>query len=98
MALVIVQVLLLIALAISVLGVINTLLLSVIERTRELGMLRAIGLRRGQTWRMVTTESVVITFFGTVLGLVVGAGLGAAIVTALKTASASVRSPCRGGT
>ncbi|MEV8516583.1 FtsX-like permease family protein [Dactylosporangium sp. NPDC051484] len=83
-ALVIVQVLLLIALAISVLGVINTLLLSVIERTRELGMLRAVGLRRGQTWLMVTTESVVITVFGTVLGLAVGVGLGAAIVTALK--------------
>ncbi|WP_433205133.1 ABC transporter permease [Dactylosporangium sp. CS-047395] len=82
--LVIVQILLLIALFISVLGVINTLLLSVIERTRELGMLRAVGLRRGQTWRMVTTESIVITVFGTLLGLVVGAGLGAAIVTALK--------------
>ncbi|GAA3302337.1 FtsX-like permease family protein [Dactylosporangium vinaceum] len=82
--LVIVQLLLLIALFISVLGVINTLLLSVIERTRELGMLRAVGLRRGQTWQMVTTESIVITVFGTVLGLAVGAGLGAAIVTALK--------------
>jgi putative ABC transport system permease protein len=84
-ALVVVQVLLLIALAISVLGVINTLLLSVIERTRELGMLRAVGLRRRQTWLMVTAESIVITVFGTLLGLVVGAGLGAAIVTALKS-------------
>ncbi|GAA1511310.1 FtsX-like permease family protein [Dactylosporangium maewongense] len=84
-ALVIVQVLLFIALGISVLGVINTLLLSVIERTRELGMLRAIGLRRRQTWSMVTIESVVITLFGTVLGLVVGVGLGAATVTALKS-------------
>ena len=84
-ALIIVQVLLFIALGISVLGVINTLLLSVIERTRELGMLRAIGLRRRQTWSMVTIESVVITLFGTVLGLVVGAGLGAATVTALKS-------------
>ncbi|WP_433076497.1 ABC transporter permease [Dactylosporangium sp. CA-052675] len=83
-ALVIVQVLLFIALAISVLGVINTLLLSVIERTRELGLLRAVGLRRAQTWQMVTTESIVITVFGTVLGLAVGAALGAAIVTALK--------------
>lgn len=82
--LIIVQILLTAALAISVLGVINTLLLSVIERTRELGMLRAIGLRRGQTWLMVTIESVVITVFGTVLGLAVGAGLGSAIVTALK--------------
>ncbi|MFI5915318.1 ABC transporter permease [Dactylosporangium sp. NPDC051541] len=83
--LIIVQLLLLIALFISILGVINTLLLSVIERTRELGMLRAVGLRRGQTWQMVTTESIVITVFGTVLGLAVGAGLGAAIVTALKS-------------
>jgi putative ABC transport system permease protein len=81
-----VQVLLLVALAISVLGVINTLVLSVIERTRELGMLRAIGLRRSQTMRMITVESVVIALFGTLLGLAVGAGLGAAIVRALKDA------------
>jgi putative ABC transport system permease protein len=79
-----VQILLLAALGISVLGVVNTLVLSVIERTRELGMLRAIGLRRGQTMRMVTTESVVIVLFGTLLGLVVGGGLGAAVVKALK--------------
>jgi putative ABC transport system permease protein len=82
--LIVVQILLTAALAISILGVVNTLLLSVIERTRELGMLRAIGLRRGQTWLMVTIESIVITLFGTVLGLAVGAGLGSAIVTALK--------------
>jgi putative ABC transport system permease protein len=81
-----VQVLLLVALAISVLGVINTLVLSVIERTRELGMLRAIGLRRSQTMRMITVESVVIVLFGTLLGLVVGGGLGAAVVRALKEA------------
>lgn len=81
-----VQVLLLVALAISVLGVINTLVLSVIERTREIGVLRAIGLRRGQTMRMITVESVVIVLFGTILGLVVGAGLGSAIVYALKDA------------
>jgi putative ABC transport system permease protein len=81
-----VQVLLLVAMAISVLGVINTLVLSVIERTRELGMLRAIGLRRSQTMRMITVESMVISLFGTLLGLVLGAGLGAAIVVALKDA------------
>jgi putative ABC transport system permease protein len=81
-----VQVLLLVAMAISVLGVINTLVLSVIERTRELGMLRAIGLRRSQTMRMITVESVVISLFGTLLGLALGAGLGAAIVVALKDA------------
>jgi putative ABC transport system permease protein len=79
-----VQVLLLVAIAISVLGIINTLVLSVLERTRELGMLRAIGLRRSQTMRMITVESVVISLFGTILGLVVGLGLGLAVVDALK--------------
>jgi putative ABC transport system permease protein len=79
-----VQVLLLVAIAISVLGIINTLVLSVLERTRELGMLRAIGLRRGQTMRMITVESVVISLFGTILGLVVGVGLGLAVVEALR--------------
>jgi putative ABC transport system permease protein len=79
-----VQVLLLVAIAISVLGVINTLVLSVLERTRELGMLRAIGLRRGQTMRMITVESVVISLFGTILGLAVGLGLGVSVVEALR--------------
>jgi putative ABC transport system permease protein len=79
-----VQVLLLVAIAISVLGIINTLVLSVLERTRELGMLRAIGLRRGQTMRMITVESVVISLFGTILGLGVGLGLGLAVVDALR--------------
>jgi putative ABC transport system permease protein len=79
-----VQVLLGVAMLIAVLGIINTLVLSVLERTRELGMLRAIGLRRGQTMRMITVESVVISLFGSLLGIVVGAGLGAAVVHALK--------------
>jgi putative ABC transport system permease protein len=79
-----VQVLLLVAIAISVLGVINTLVLSVLERTRELGMLRAIGLRRSQTMRMITVESIVISLFGTILGLAVGLGLGVSVVEALK--------------
>jgi putative ABC transport system permease protein len=82
--LVFVQVLLLLAMAIAVLGVINTLVLSVIERTRELGLLRAIGLSRGATMRMITVESVVISVFGALLGIGVGAGLGAAVVRALR--------------
>ena len=73
----IVQVLLGVAMLIAVLGIINTLVLSVLERTRELGMLRAIGLRRGQTMRMITVESLVISLFGALLGLAAGAGLGA---------------------
>jgi putative ABC transport system permease protein len=80
----VVQILLFVALLIAVLGIVNTLILSVLERTRELGLLRAIGLRRGQTMRMVTVESVVISLFGALLGIAVGAGLGAAVVRALK--------------
>jgi putative ABC transport system permease protein len=79
-----VQILLFVAILISVLGVINTLLLSILERTRELGLLRAIGLRRSQTMRMITVESVVISLFGTLLGLGVGVGLGVVVVRALK--------------
>ncbi len=78
-----VQILLALAILIAVLGVINTLALSVLERTRELGLLRAVGLGRAQTMRMVTVEAVVISVFGALLGLVVGAGLGAAVVRAL---------------
>jgi putative ABC transport system permease protein len=82
--LLIVQILLAVAMLIAVLGIVNTLVLSTLERTRELGMLRAIGLRRGQVMRMITVESVVISLFGALLGIAVGAGLGAAVVRALK--------------
>ncbi len=82
--LVFIQVLLALAIVIAVLGIVNTLALSVIERTRELGLLRAIGLRRSQTMRMVTVEAVVISLFGALLGVAVGIGLGAAVVQALK--------------
>ena len=78
-----IQILLALAILIAVLGIINTLALSVLERTRELGLLRAIGLRRAQTMRMVTVEAVVISVFGALLGLAVGSGLGAAVVRAL---------------
>ncbi|SHN45912.1 ABC transporter permease [Cryptosporangium aurantiacum] len=81
----IVQILLALAILIAVLGIINTLALSVVERTRELGLLRAIGLRRSQTTRMITVESIVISVFGALLGIVVGVGLGAAVVQALKS-------------
>ncbi|MET8762997.1 ABC transporter permease [Lentzea sp. NPDC004782] len=79
-----IQILLALAILIAVLGVINTLALSVIERTRELGLLRAIGMRRSQVMRMITVESVVISVFGAVLGLGVGVALGLATVQALK--------------
>jgi putative ABC transport system permease protein len=80
-----IQILLALAILIAVMGIINTLALSVLERTRELGLLRAIGLRRAQAMRMVTVEAVVISVFGALLGLVVGTGLGIAVVRALKS-------------
>lgn len=72
------------ALVIAILGIVNTLALSVLERTRELGLVRAIGMGRSQVMQMVTVESVVIAVFGALLGIVVGGGLGAAIVQALS--------------
>ncbi|MGW4943518.1 ABC transporter permease [Actinoplanes sp. NPDC004185] len=80
-----IQILLALAILIAVLGVINTLALSVLERTRELGLLRAVGLGRAQTMRMVTVEAVVISVFGALLGVVVGAGMGTAVTRALKS-------------
>ncbi|MFP3991639.1 FtsX-like permease family protein [Streptomyces sp. E11-3] len=60
------------AVVIAVLGVVNTLAMSVFERTREIGMLRAIGLDRSGVKQMVRLESVVISLFGAVLGIGVG--------------------------
>ncbi|MBB2944023.1 putative ABC transport system permease protein [Actinoplanes lutulentus] len=79
-----IQILLGLAILIAVLGVINTLALSVLERTRELGLLRAVGLGRAQTMRMVTVEAVVISVFGALLGVAVGAGMGSAVARALE--------------
>ncbi|MDE9367261.1 FtsX-like permease family protein [Luteipulveratus sp. YIM 133132] len=64
------------AVVIAVLGIVNTLALSVIERTREIGLLRAVGLSRRQLRRMVRLESVVIAMLGAVLGVVIGIGFG----------------------
>jgi putative ABC transport system permease protein len=82
-ALYIIYVLLGVAILIALLGILNTLLLSIYERTRELGMLRAVGLSRGGVTRMVGSESVVLAVFGCVLGIILGVGLGAAISSAL---------------
>ena len=72
------------ALIIAVLGIINTLALSVIERTREVGLLRAIGVTRPQLRRMITLESIVIAVLGAVLGLVLGIGFGIALMYAVR--------------
>ncbi|MEU5465630.1 ABC transporter permease [Streptomyces althioticus] len=69
--------LLALAIVVAVLGVVNTLALSVVERTREIGLMRAIGLSRRQLRRMIRMESVVIALFGALLGLGLGLGWGA---------------------
>ncbi|GAA2150184.1 MULTISPECIES: ABC transporter permease [Glycomyces] len=79
-----VQILLALAMIIAVIGVVNTLVLSVLERTRELGLLRAVGMTRGQVRRMITVESVIICVFGAVLGIAVGIGLGWTVQQALE--------------
>ncbi|MDN3243597.1 ABC transporter permease [Glycomyces tritici] len=79
-----VQILLALAIIIAIIGVVNTLVLSVLERTRELGLLRAIGMTRGQARRMITVESVIICLFGAVLGIAVGIGLGWTVQQALE--------------
>jgi putative ABC transport system permease protein len=80
----IISVLLLLSILIAVLGIVNTLALAVIERTRELGLLRAVGLGRGQTRRMVTVEAVIVSVFGALLGIAVGSAFGITLQRALS--------------
>lgn len=77
-------ILLVMSVIIAAVGVINTLALSVIERTREIGLLRAIGISRRQLRRMIRAESVVIAVFGAVLGIGIGVAFGAALQHALR--------------
>ena len=79
--LVILYALLGLSIVIAVLGIVNTLALSISERTREIGLLRAVGLGRLQLATVVTIESVLTAVFGTVLGIGVGAGLAATLPT-----------------
>ena len=83
MVLQIVYVLLALSVVIAVIGIVNTLALSVFERTRELGLLRAVGMHRRQVKRMVRTESVIVAFLGGIVGLATGVVLGAAFVLSL---------------
>ena len=81
--LLLVYALLALAIVIAVLGIINTLALSVIERTREIGLLRAVGLTRRQLRRMVRLESVAIAVLGAVLGIVMGVVFGVVLQRAM---------------
>ncbi len=75
--------LLVLALLIAFIGIANTLALSVLERTREIGMLRAVGMVRGQLRGIVYREAVLVSAFGALLGIVIGTLFGWALVTAL---------------
>jgi putative ABC transport system permease protein len=75
--------LLMLAIVIALLGIANTLALSILERTRELGLLRAVGMRRPQVRSAVRWESTIIAVFGTTLGLGVGVLFGWASVRAM---------------
>ena len=65
---------------VSLFGMVNTLVLSVFERTRELGMLRAIGMTRRQARRMIRHESVITALIGAALGLGLGMALAALVM------------------
>jgi putative ABC transport system permease protein len=79
--------LLVFAIVIATIGIINTLLLSVVERTREIGLLRAVGLQRRQTRVLIRLEAIMIAAYGGVLGLVVGSFFGWALVSAFTKQS-----------
>jgi putative ABC transport system permease protein len=80
-----VYVLLALAIFIALLGIGNTLALSIFERTRELGLMRAVGMTRRQLRSMIRWESVIIALQGTALGLLVGVFFGWALVLAMKS-------------
>jgi len=77
--------LLALAVLIALIGIANTLALSIHERTRELGLLRAVGMTRGQLRSMVRAEALVIWAFGALEGLVLGTLFGWAIVAAMRS-------------
>jgi putative ABC transport system permease protein len=79
----VVYVMLALAIVIALLGIANTLSLSVYERTRELGLLRAVGTTRSQIRSMIRWESMIVSVFGTIGGLVLGLFLGWALVHAV---------------
>ena len=83
LVLVVVNVFLLFSIIIAFLGIANTLALSVFERTREIGLLRAVGMLRRQLRRMIRIEAVIVSVYGAVLGIAVGLAFGLAVVAAL---------------
>lgn len=83
----VVYALLALAVIIALIGIANTLGLSILERTRELGLLRAVGMTRRQLRSTIRVESVLVAVIGTVLGMVVGVVFGAAVMSSLRGTS-----------
>jgi putative ABC transport system permease protein len=81
--LVIINVFLFLAIVIALLGITNTMALSVLERTQEIGLMRAIGMTRRQTRSMIRLEAGVVSLFGALLGVLVGLGFGWVAVIAI---------------
>ena len=77
--------LLALAVIVALIGIVNTLMLSVFERTHEIGLLRAVGMKRRQIRAMIRSESVILAVFGAVIGIIVGTGLGIALVSSLRS-------------
>jgi putative ABC transport system permease protein len=78
-----VYVLLALAIVVALIGIVNTLMLSVFERTQEIGLLRAVGMKRRQVRAMIRSEAVIVSLFGAILGVIIGTGLGVAFAASL---------------
>ena len=88
--LLLIYVLLALSVIVSLFGIVNTLILSIYERTRELGMMRAIGTSRRQVRQMIRYESIITALIGGVFGLVIGT-VGAVLVTTLRAVRLGLR-------
>jgi putative ABC transport system permease protein len=84
--------LLILAVIIALFGITNTLALSVFERTREVGLLRAVGMTRSQIRRMVRWESIIVAIIGAILGVVVGLFFGLVVTVSLSSQGIDVLS------
>ena len=78
--------LLALAVLIALIGIVNTLMLSVFERTHEIGLLRAVGMKRRQLRAMIRSESVILAIFGAIIGIIVGTALGVVLRGVVETA------------
>lgn len=77
--------LLALSVVIAIVGIINTLALSIVERRQEIGMLRAVGMVRGQVRRMITLESIQLSLYGAIIGVIIGLYIGWMFMNVMKT-------------